>query len=867
MGEPVATLSRGRIPVSITSGAKLIFWLLVLLTLAALALERGVWIEQFKIAGPFAVESDPPRHSLMLTVPPDLQDASVWWAEPLLGDDNEHPDQSDLRLWINGHGMGPPHGQHEAIRNGTTAGFSHWYSRVIFSLPADEKNTPETIATIGYRLRPPLWFTFVLAASSAAFGWLLYNGALRTFVRTDQWRLTSLALRIPCWALLGFGGFALIGSAAYILVSLYALATGWALPTSALIRWSSVGQWAARNEPYLGYLLLMCAGFGAITTWLAGSNLQYQRFVESDELVLRRFLFWCGFPLAVCAFVFCMSAMWTGMLRPGDQNYANIGGLIPFSDAHSHLIGAHDQARDGTWIEFALRRPLAAAFRSVLLFFGNYSLWLMLLLQACLFAAAACFATYAIVLWRGLWAGLAFFGLTYIYARGFVPTPSTEPLGLFWALLSIPFFIEAFRGGPVSSALVAFAITVTALMTRMGSMFTIPALLLWLVWQFGRGRAAKLRIGVVAGCVLLGILGLNSALQKAYGTDRGSIGSNFSYTLCGLTMGTSWDGCPKKLASQGTPMPTEEEAKITLLYSIAAENFREHPDVFFKRLIDGAVEFLRQFPDLIWKGYGDRIPEPDWLLRKLLTAVSVAGVFYIALRRAKPVELTFWMLFWLSIVASTSIVFFDDGSRTLAASHPLMALFFAMGFSSPALLSPKPEPRPRLAQYGAWGLLLAAVLFVGTPWIAHRFSPVNALARNALSSKRDEAIVFGGRRMSGFLVVADGLPLRSDVPTIHLKDFEAIIEQSGVETYQGLLHPTLPPLPFGFIYAPRLEKNTTEPSEFIVPVEVIERHDVPFWHFQSIEWGNKANRLGDYWLYVTKAEPWQPTGNRDQHGK
>ena len=201
------------------------------------------------------------------------------------------------------------------------------------------------------------------------------------------------------------------------------------------------------------------------------------------------------------------------------------------------------------------------------------------------------------------------------------------------------------------------------------------------------------------------------------------------------------------------------------------------------------------------------------------------------------------------------MVYFDDGSRTLAASHPLMALFFAMGLSSPVLAARKAPSLSRLSRYGSLGLIVTAALFVCVPWMAHRFSPISAMGGNNLVPKRDEAFVFGGRRMSGFLVVEDGLPLRSDVPTLHLADFDAIIEQSGVESYQGLLHPVTPPLPFGFVFAPRLEKGFISSNQFIVPAEVIERRDVPVWRFQLKRWGYKPGGYGDYWFYVTNAEP------------
>ena len=158
--------------------------------------------------------------------------------------------------------------------------------------------------------------------------------------------------------------------------------------------------------------------------------------------------------------------MWVGLIRAGDPNSASIGGLVPFNDAHGHLFAAYDQVRDGTWIPFAQRRPLASALRSVLLFFSNYSLPATLLLQVSLLAAAACFAAHRIAIWRGVWAAMAFLGLFYIYARIFAPTMLTEPLGLFWATLSIPFFIEAFRTRSAATGTRRFAMTAAALMTK-----------------------------------------------------------------------------------------------------------------------------------------------------------------------------------------------------------------------------------------------------------------------------------------------------------------------------------------------------------------------------------------------------------------
>jgi hypothetical protein len=82
---------------------------------------------------------------------------------------------------------------------------------------------------------------------------------------------------------------------------------------------------------------------------------------------------------------------------------------------------------------YAQRRPLASAFASVLPFFSNCSLAAMMILQACLLAPPPASLRTGWQCGRGFWAATAFFGLTYIYARFFVATALTEPLGLLWA--------------------------------------------------------------------------------------------------------------------------------------------------------------------------------------------------------------------------------------------------------------------------------------------------------------------------------------------------------------------------------------------------------------------------------------------------
>src|ERR1700750_2798804 len=64
-------------------GARLLIWPLIVSTLVSAALQLGAWSKEFKIAGPFAAETNPPRASLVLNVP--QEPPAPWWRQPLIG--------------------------------------------------------------------------------------------------------------------------------------------------------------------------------------------------------------------------------------------------------------------------------------------------------------------------------------------------------------------------------------------------------------------------------------------------------------------------------------------------------------------------------------------------------------------------------------------------------------------------------------------------------------------------------------------------------------------------------------------------------------------------------------------------------------
>jgi hypothetical protein len=353
------------------------------------------------------------------------------------------------------------------------------------------------------------------------------------------------------------------------------------------------------------------------------------------------------------------------------------------------------------------------------------------------------------------------------------------------------------------------------------------------------------------------IAGMDALLHKVYGTQEGLTGSNFAYVLCGLSIGTSSEGCPTKLAAESTPLQGDEAAVAAQLYRTAWENIRARPGVFVARLADGMHKFATEFPRVMRNGYNVRLPTPGWFFPGLLLTISLLGILSFLVRRPNPVELSFWMLFWPSLLLSASVVYLDDGNRVLAASQPLIALFLASGFGNLSM-TPSTFPQPALSRYATAALIAASMLLISVPWLAYRFNFTRLTADERPQAREGEAFVSGGRQMSGFLVVDDKSPLLDNIPSIHLADFAAIVERSNVEHYQNLLHPNVPPLPFGVVFTPRLEKDHVSGLIYIVPAEVLERRTVPAWHFTLSQWGTKSGG-SDYWFYVTNAQSWTPS--------
>ncbi len=250
-------------------------------------------------------------------------------------------------------------------------------------------------------------------------------------------------------------------------------------------------------------------------------------------------------------------------------------------------------------------------------------------------------------------------------------------------------------------------------------------------------------------------------------------------------MGTTWDGCLKKMAAEGKPFEQDVEVRTNQLYSMrAGKIFGQSPECLFtgdRR--QRSRNSSSRFPDVIWT-VRIMAPSPDWCMAERIDS-DLLDRPVVRYGAEKNSDRTHVLDACLGQHRGVSLDHLPGRRRTRVRRKPsLDCAVLCDGNEQSGRWRQERLSHSRLSRYGALGLIVAAALFVAVPWMAHRFSPIGAMVGDSLIPKRDEALVFGGRRMSGFLVVEDDLPLSDDVPMIHLADFAAIITQSNVEFHQ-----------------------------------------------------------------------------------
>lgn len=766
------------------------------------------------------------------------------------GDDPSGPTRSNLVARVNGELIGPSHTLHDAIFKEGAGRYSHWTHTLMFSLPAGVANEPQTVLSVKYS---PQLDPMIKLLAAALFG----TGALLTWLFSDplqrarmfEWALPAVGVTAGSmvWASRGL----LVLIAAYLASCLLGMVDGYRYPLVAAFDYWHAARDVSMFAPKFHFLILAFAAVGAMLAWLAylrpAVSPAYDRCERAISSLWLRF----GWVIIIGAFLFSTGSLWAGVVRPEDVHANAFAGIVPLADAQAHYLASFEPLLLGGWGSFAERRPFAAAQRSLLMLISGHSNAVFLSLQATLVGLAVHLAFRSVVKWRGIWAGLTFLALAYGQARPFIATNLTEPFGLFWALVAVPMLIGAIRRFDARIAIAGFLATALSLFTRMGSMFSLPALA---IWMFGRANQKSERIKITLGVVLSIVFAvlLSNALGWAYGNGRGTLGGNFSLTLCGLAHGGNWSKCATDFAEQLREFNANEGEEAKFLYRITFEKIHREPGIFLTRIGEGAREFLEGLPRHMISGWFGPSP-PDWFPVALWYGLILCGLFLVHGRYGRPMtgERAFWLWSIVGLLSSAPLLIFDEGWRVLSGAFVLVALGISTGFSSPRLLE-STEPALARGAFEGWvlasGTILVLLSIAIAPFLFGKLDPLELGKLQAYPSTNERTVVAGGSPVTGILVLPNGAPKSKSALSIDYATFERIVKQSQIEQYQTLVTGTPYVPPFAFVVTPGVGGGRA----FITPAEVVLQPSVHAWHLNITEWKQPGGR---FWYHATSADP------------
>jgi hypothetical protein len=643
----------------------------------------------------------------------------------------------------------------------------------------------------------------------------------RSVQRAIRWivRRSLFAIYVLSWGVTAAAAF-------YGATIIFGFATGYALPPAAIFALLPAAHRISDLEPFLPWLLLGVAAIGAACGWAAAAGILPVADLHAHERRLIRFWSRAGFPVILLTFLFAMSGGgWSGRFVTLDTNYFSIGGLVPHSDAIAYFGGTFDLAFTGRWNRVASTRPLAAAFRDLTVFAGGISYVCTLLVQAILLAGAFVLVLRSVVAWRGIWIATALMALLYGIVRPFLLTTMTEPLGLIWSLISLSFFIETFRQRSAYIAVVAFAALVCGLLTRMGSMFTIPFLMIWIVLSLARGRAPRFRVLAVLTGVLLLILAYNGLLAHTFAAPDSHIGGNFSSIACGLAYGGDWAECLHIFD------PEIREGRIADLDQFflgeAARAFFADPTVAVRYMLQNMWLYADGLLHLLLFQYRSIAHISDKFIYPFCIFLVPGWIYLVKQERGLPI-LSFGFVLLSSTMLSAALIFGSDGLglRAMHVTHPFVAMIFATGFAAPLSLH-APDDRPILS-WRSGGGAIAALMFVfllGSPLISHVIRMTTAFDSNIEINHEDLIIVPGGRFMTGFLVLPDTADLPREEPALHASTFARMISIYNIDP-EPRLSDLVPQVPFALVYSPvqnrpHTTSNYQTPSTYLTSSTVL----------------------------------------------
>jgi len=372
--------------------------------------------------------------------------------------------------------------------------------------------------------------------------------------------------------------------------------------------------------------------------------------------------------LTLVLFALPLARLWSN----GVSEWLIVGGLLPWSDANGYYWDARRLLQGLPMVPSMYNaRPLFVGFLSIILGLAQQNLQITIAISTALIAISCYLLTREIQKNYGTAAGVLVLLCLFIFISPFIGSLMTENFGLCCGVLSFALLLRGARKMSLNTTLIGLFVLTIGLNARTGTLFVLPALLLWGGYVF-RGSKWFSRQFVLAGVsvILLGFI-LNSLLLKAIGNPgSGSTYSTFAFIFYGVITQTDWTQMLKDYPKMQQLLPFQVEQQA---YSILWQTLREHPSASIQGIIN---EWRKFFFDEHFSIFFIQRNEMEMSLRVL----GSIGLVTCLSKLTKP-SASLIIMYALGVIASIPFVGGTSQFRIYAVTVIIFPLLSAIGLA------------------------------------------------------------------------------------------------------------------------------------------------------------------------------------------
>lgn len=336
---------------------------------------------------------------------------------------------------------------------------------------------------------------------------------------------------------------------------------------------------------------------------------------------------------AILAYLLPLFAGWETSRSP-----YMVGGIIPWSDATLYLGGAERVLLSGGVDDYGASRPINPAFLAVRLAVTGMDLRKALIIGSVLLGLACLLLARTVARDLGVAAGLALFAGIHGFAAPAASNVMTESLGVTFGALALACIWSGARRGNASLAVAGIVLTTVAQGVRSGTVLLIPALVIWLAFDFRR-KGTRLNWRLLGTSVVAVALGLAINVGAVFATSGrvSSLHGHAGFVLYGLATGhPSWEPSKPNWTqifddNPGVSLAGAEGSKFVTDEALRA--IRENPSTFAKAVVKSGVNYVRLNKQAVLAPIRGTTAQRAVTI---LAALAAAGLLFARRRQGRP---------------------------------------------------------------------------------------------------------------------------------------------------------------------------------------------------------------------------------------